>query len=133
MGLPGAAYHPGDSLQLRYTTPAHRHLLVVSLDGHGAVTAFYERWGRSLSIEPGVAQLLQTSVVLDDAVGPERIIGCFSHAPLRTSQALEAGRRALAAAGGDPRAVESLDLPCDQTSFLIEKRPLGPRERPEKD
>lgn len=118
----GDVVHPGDQVQLRYSTPQHRYLVVVSLDARGAVTPFYDDAGRSLAIEPGTARLLDGSVELDDALGPERVVACFSAAPLETARVVEAGRRALTAAGGDPRAVEPLDLPCDQAGFVLEKR-----------
>ncbi len=122
-GAPGAVLHPGDAIQLRYSTPAHRHLVVVSLDSRGAVTPFYEAGGHSLAIEPGSGQLLAGSVVLDDALGPERVVGCFSDAPLNTAAVLAAGRDALAASGGDPTQVSRLPLDCAQTAFTIVKQP----------
>ena len=121
-GQPGGVYHPGDAIQLRYTSPGPVHLLVVSLDSSGAVTPFYDAQGRSLTIEPGTAQLLEGSVVLDDTLGAERVIGCFSREPLSTQAVIEAGEAALKAAGGDPKAVERLDLDCIQTGFTILKR-----------
>lgn len=121
-GRPGAVCHPGDRIQLRYSSPRQGHLLVISLDSGGAVTPFYDDRGRSLDIEPGVARLLEGSIILDDAIGPERVIGCFSEDRIETEAALAAGRRALDAAGGDPQAVKELDLPCEQVGFLIKKR-----------
>ncbi len=125
-GTPGGVYHPGDRIQLRYSTGAHRHLVVVSLDSSGAVTPFYDAGGRSLGIEPGVAQLLDGSVELDGALGPERIVGCFSEEPLSTARIVKSGEAALAAAGGDPARVDRLDAACAQATFLIDKRRRGP-------
>ncbi len=122
VGDAGGVYHPGDRIQLRYTTGTHRHLVVVSLDSSGAVTPFYDADGRSLDIEPGVKQLLDGSVTLDGALGPERILGCFSERSVDTGEIIEAGRRALAAAGGDPAKVARLDIGCAQATFLIDKR-----------
>ncbi len=125
-GGPDERVTPGDAIQLRYSTPSHTHLVVVSLDSKGAVTPFYEDSGRSLAITPGTAELLDGSVVLDGALGPERVIGCFSTRAVPTSAAVQAGQRALAAAGGDPVAVERLDLPCTQASFVLRKEAAGP-------
>ncbi len=122
-GQPGGAYHPGDAIQLRYTSGVHEHLLILSLDATGAVTPFYDQDGRSLSVAPGVAQLLEGSVVLDDALGPEVIFGCFSEAPLDTDAVAAAGRAALQEAGGDPSRVERLDVDCVQARLLIHKAP----------
>ena len=124
-GRPGGTYRPGDRIQLRYTAPAATYLVVVSLDSRGAVTAFYDDAGRSLALEPGVARVLDGSVVLDDALGPERVVGCFADAPVATGEVVAAGRRALRAAGGDPAATGPLDLPCEQATFLIHKRGGG--------
>ena len=115
-GQPGGVYHPGDAIQLRYTSPTAGHLVVVSLDARGAVTPFY-----ALDVEPGVAQLLEGSVILDDALGTERIIGCFSDS-ISTTTVVEAGQAALQAAQGDPQAVQRLDLDCVQASFTIIKQ-----------
>ncbi|MCB9525809.1 MAG: hypothetical protein H6702_20900 [Myxococcales bacterium] len=122
-GEPGAVLQPGDAIQLRYSTPAHRHLVVVSLDSAGAVTPFYDQGGRSLAIEPGVGRLLEGSVLLDDALGPERVVGCFSEAPLPTADVVAAAKAALAQAGGDPTRVERLPLDCTQASFTFVKAP----------
>ena len=121
-GLPGSTVHPGDRIQLRYSTPEHPWLVVVSLDSRGAVTPFYDDAGRSLAISPGVGRLLEGSIELDDALGPERLIGCFSEEPLATDRVVAAGRAALAAAGGDPAAVEGLDLTCRQAALTIDKQ-----------
>lgn len=123
VGATGETVHPGDAIQLRYTSPQAAHLVVVSMDNAGAVTAFYDDRGRSLGVQPGVAQLLDGSVVLDDALGPERVIGCFSDTPLDTDAVVAAGRRALTAAGGDPRRVERLELDCKQVGFVLNKAP----------
>ncbi|MBM4319588.1 MAG: DUF4384 domain-containing protein [Deltaproteobacteria bacterium] len=120
-GEPGGTYHPGDRIQLRASSPEPGFLLVLSLDSRGAVTPFYDDQGRSLALRAGVGQLLAGSVVLDEARGPERIIGCFSRQPIATATAVEAGLRALQAAGGDPRRVERLELPCAQAGFSILK------------
>ena len=120
-GTSGDTLHPGDRIQLRYSTPEHGWLVVVSLDSRGAVTPFYDSDGRSLAIEPGVAHLLDGSIELDDALGPERLLGCFSRKPLSTARVVAAGQRALAAAGGDPAAVSALDVPCAQATVIIRK------------
>jgi len=122
-GRPGGSYRPGDRIQLRYSTPQQAHLVVVSLDSRGAVTAFYDDVGRSLPVDAGVARVLDGSVILDDALGPERVVGCFSTEPVPTERVLAAARRALAAAGGDPLAAGPLDLPCVQAAFVIHKQP----------
>ena len=121
-GQAGGVYHPGDRIQLRYSTGSHRHLVVVSLDSAGAVTPFYDAAGRSLDIEPGVQRLLDGSITLDAALGVERIVGCFSDEALPTDEIVKAARDALAEAGGDPAKLSRLQVPCAQATFLIDKR-----------
>lgn len=121
VGEDGDALYPGDQIQLRVSTPQPTHLVIVSLDGSGAVTPFYDDEGWALEMEAGVAQLLEGSVVLDDALGAERVLGCFSESPVSTQAVLDAAAEALEAVDDDPRRVERLDLPCEQASFLIEK------------
>lgn len=125
LGTPGGSYHPGDQIQLRYSTPNHRHLVVVSIDSAGAITPFYADGARSLRIDPGVAKVLDGAIELDGTLGPERIIGCFSAAPLDTSKVVGAARAALEAAGGAPDRVERLPLDCAQSTFLIHKAARG--------
>lgn len=122
-GVPGGTYHPGDAIQLRYNSPAYEHLVVVSIDGRGTVTPFYDADGHSLGIEPGVGKLLDGSVILDDAEGTERIIGCFSPEPLDTATVVAAAEAALADAEGDSAAIDRLAVDCAQAAFTIEKRP----------
>ncbi len=120
-GRPGGHYRQGDRIQLRYSSPQPGYLLVVSLDGRGAVTVFYDDAGHSLPVDAGHARLLDESVELDDARGPERVLACFSETPLSSEVVLAAARRALADAGGDPAAVEQLGAPCKTAGFSIVK------------
>ncbi len=121
-GTAGGVYHPGERIQLRYSTGTHRHLVVVSLDSSGSVTAFYDAAGHSLDIEPGVQRLLAGSIILDGSLGPERIVGCFSNEALPTEDVVKAARDALRTAGGDPAKVKRLGADCAQATFLIDKR-----------
>lgn len=118
-GDPAASYRPGDRIQLRYSAPTPMNVVVIGLDGRGEVLVYVDDAGAGLSIEPGTGRLLPGSLVLDAARGVERLIGCFTESPLASSAVTAAGRRALSAAGGDPRATRSLDLPCVQADLLL--------------
>jgi hypothetical protein len=120
-GDPGAIYKAGDRIQLKYSAPAPLNVVVVSLDGRGDVTVFHDDAGTGLRVEAGTARSLPTSIVLDDAPGAERIVACFSDSALTSAAVVAAGRRALAAAEGDPRTVGALDLPCAQAELLLHK------------
>jgi len=89
-GDPEATYHAGDRLQLGYSTPEHVGLVIVGRDGTGAVSTWYDRDGWSVPIRPGDGRLLEGSVILDAAPGPERVVACFSSRPVRTQDVIAA-------------------------------------------
>jgi hypothetical protein len=60
-------------------------------------------------------------VVLDATLGAERFLLLHCNEASDVEVAVDAGRRALRAAGNDPRRVERLDLPCRQVGVTIEK------------
>lgn len=120
-GDPRATYRKGDRIQVRYSSPVAGQLVLVSLDGRGEVSVFYDDRGRSLPVEPGAGRPLPGSVVLDDAPRAERLVACFSSNPLDSAEVVAAGRRALTAAGGDPTATGKLDLPCAQADLVLRK------------
>jgi hypothetical protein len=120
-GDPTAVYRAGDRIQLRYSAPAPTNVVVIGLDVRGEVSVYVDDAGAGLRIDPGAGRPLPGSLVLDAAPGAERVIGCFTESPLTSNAVVAAGRRALTAAGGDPRAVGSLDLPCVQAEFLLNK------------
>ena len=120
-GDAAALYRKGDRIQLRYSAPTAVNAVIVSLDGRGEVSVFHDDAGLGLRLEAGAGRPLPTSLVLDDAPTAERIVACFSESPLATSAVVSAARRALAAAGGDPRTAGALDLPCAQAELLLFK------------
>ncbi|MBI4819621.1 MAG: hypothetical protein HY791_25330 [Deltaproteobacteria bacterium] len=81
----------GDAIQLRYHSGPHRYLLVISIDGARKVTPWYPAAaeGMSLPITRGQGTL-DGSIVLDDALGTEQVIGFFSDEPLRVSDLVSA-------------------------------------------
>jgi len=111
-GDPAEVYHPGDRLQLRYSTPLHLGLVVVGRDGTGAVSTWYDADGWSVPIRPGTRRLLDGSVVLDAAPGPELVVACFSREPVRTGEVVEA-----------VRADRPLPEGCERASLSIRKAP----------
>ena len=119
-GEPGGRYRAGTRVQLAPRAPRPAFLVVVSLDSRGAVSVFADRAGQALPIPRG-GTLLPESIVLDDAVGPERVNGCFADRAIPTAAVVAAARRALTAAGGDVRAVDALPIACAQAGFTIVK------------
>lgn len=116
--LPGARLVPGDAVRFSLSTSKEGYVAVVGMDDRGAVTLHA---APEAPLSAGKGQLLEGSVVLDDAIGPERFVAVLcDHAP-GASRVESAARTALAAADGDPRRAGPLRIDCQQASFLIEK------------
>lgn len=120
----GARLTAGDAIQFRYDAGGHPHLFVVSVDARGVVSPLYpDRAGASLAVQPEGTHVLEGSVILDDAVGPERIFAIFSDRPRRFEELEAAARRAL----DDGAALDGLSrLPVqgddvEQVSVLLHK------------
>lgn len=115
--LPGDALAPGDAIRFEVQAPKGAWVAIVGVDSAQAVTPYVA--GASL---PGGKEVLPGSIVLDETLGAERIVAVFCEKPVATDALVEAGRRALAQAGGDPAAVVELGVPnCGQSSVLIRK------------
>lgn len=109
---PGEVVHPGDTLQITYTAAEPAHLAVLSRDGAGVASIYFDHLGRAAAITPGRDVPLPHSIVLDHVLGRETLYALFCAravelAPARRS--LEAG--ALAAPAG-----------CRMEELVIEKR-----------
>ena len=75
----------GDKIRFVAEPSGYEYLLIASIDGQGAVEAYYPPQGkRSAPLEPG-KQALPGAIELDAAPGTERIYAFFSHAPLDLS------------------------------------------------
>jgi hypothetical protein len=108
----GAFLSAGDRLRFEVEPGSARFVSIGSIDGSGHSTLYYP--GTRIDA-PG---LLEGSILLDDAAGPERIFAVFSDSQLeadRLSSALSAVR--------DIRGTKQLALPFPQASLLIEKSP----------
>ena len=76
-GDPDAVYHAGDRLQFTYRGPYDR-LVLLSIDGNGTLTVFYPEYGETgVPLVPGERHVLEGSIQLDDAPGPEVFLGFF--------------------------------------------------------
>jgi hypothetical protein len=60
-------------------------------------------------------------VVLDATLGAERFLLLHCNEATNVDLVVQAGQRALRAAGGDPRRALRLDLPCRQAGVTVEK------------
>ena len=122
-GTDGMTLHAGDWVQFRYRAGGHRYLFIVSVDDDGVIAPLYpddrSTDSTSIPIDARGRHVLEGSVILDDAIGPERLYAFFSQEPLGytdVEKLLEAVR--------DPERQATLSrLPpqVDQTSILIYK------------
>jgi hypothetical protein len=109
---PGTALRPGDRIQFTYTSAGLDHVIVLGADGEGVLTRYYpDRGADSQPIAPGTRMVLEDSIVLDAAPGPEVFVAVFSDEPLPLDAVEEAARAALAAGDGASTALLGLTLP----------------------
>lgn len=93
----GERLREGDQVQFRYAASGLGHLFVVSVDSRGVVAPLYpEDPTQSIDVEAEGTHVLEGSVILDDAVGPERFFALFSETPVRFAEIDEAVRAARA-------------------------------------
>lgn len=122
----GERLSAGDALRFTVVPAGLPYLLVISVDGSGAVSVYHPASGTQSAALPDAGQApveLPGSIVLDAAPGPERIWALFSREPLRRED-VEPVLRTLAAKGPDAvRATRVLPVPAAQAqdSFLLEK------------
>jgi hypothetical protein len=113
--------HAGESVRFIVSTDEGGYLAIVGVDARKVVTAYHPATGQARPIAAGPRQLVDGSVILDDAPGAERMIAVVCARPLSVDAITSAARQALVRADGDPRRMGALALDCRQLSFVIEK------------
>lgn len=119
----GTVLVAGDRVRFVVIPDGARYLLVVSVDGAGAVSTYFPFGGTaSASLEPGARLELPDSIVLDSAPGPERVFALFSDEPIAVA-AVQDQLRTIAAGGARTiRETRTLDAKVRaQTSLVFEK------------
>lgn len=120
----GARLGEGDAIQFRYDAAGHPFVFVVSVDGRGTISPLYpDLPTTSIEVEPSGKHVLDGSIILDDAVGPERIYAVFSKRPL-TYADLENEIREARENGTDITTLQQIGLQREdvaETSVLIIK------------
>ncbi len=96
--------------------------VIAGLSGNGRPALLVPSLGAPPRVLGGRATLLPDEVALDGATGPETFIAVLCHAPLPPATVIKAAERALAAAGGEPDQVRTLDLGCTEARASIRKR-----------
>ena len=122
--LPGGTLAGGDAIRFRVSAPASGRLVIVGLDSAGHVTPYTPSTGSAQPWPAGAGVLVDGSIVLDDTPGTERIVALLCDRAVDVGDAVAAGTRALAVAGGDPRAVSrDLGLGCAAATTWFAKSP----------
>jgi hypothetical protein len=109
-GGPGEVVRPNDAINFTVSTGLPAFVAIVSVDGVGKVSAYYPEGPAAAAIPAGRDQVLPRSVLLDDALGLERVVGVFCDRPLPVAE--------LAAAV----ARDAIPGGCVTDSLTIEKR-----------
>ena len=105
-GIEGEQLSAGDQIQFTYRAPGLDSLVLLSVDGEGNVTVFQPEQGADpLPIIPGEKHVLDGSIILDDALGPEIFVAVF--APSSVEEATELASTAWDRGGSE--AVEALE------------------------
>jgi hypothetical protein len=79
-GDPGERLRAGDRVQFTYRAP-YASVVLLSVDGLGRLTVYYPEAGeRGVAIVPGERHVLDGSILLDDAPGPEVFLAFFGEA-----------------------------------------------------
>lgn len=119
-GAPAAA---GDVVQVSYVAAGHRHGVILSIDGRGAVTLHAPEEGGTTSavLSPSGTHMLPRAYELDDAPAFERFFLVVADAPFDLEPVLTAAR---ALAEGPEARTDPLSLPegLTQVSLRLEKQ-----------
>jgi hypothetical protein len=105
-GIEGEPLNAGDQIQFTYRAPGLDTLVLLSIDGSGTLTVFHPDEGDTpLAIIPGEKHVLDGSIILDDAPGPEVFVAVFG--PGTVDEATELAAAAFEEGSHD--AVEGLE------------------------
>ena len=119
----GARLAPGDALRFVLYPTGLPYVLIVSVDGAGQVSVYFPFQGQaSAPIDGATPVSVPGSIVLDRAVGPERLFAIFSDRPLEAHAVRELLART--AAGGSAAIRSTVRLPLVntvQSTLLFEK------------
>lgn len=75
----GSKLKEGDQIQFKYQARGFTHLMIISVDGRNTISSLYPSApGSSVSITPEGSHVLKGSIVLDDALGPEKVYAIYS-------------------------------------------------------
>ena len=88
---PGVQARPGDRIQFRYEARGNEALVLLSVDGEGTLSVFWPEAGEvPEGVQPEGEQLLEGSLILDDAPGPEAFLAIFGVDAVSEARAMAA-------------------------------------------
>jgi hypothetical protein len=114
--MPGETLDAGDTIRFRLASDGGL-AAIVAVDESGAISTYREL----APIAAGRDVVVDGAIELDHAHGVERVVAVVCDAAPATALT-DVARRALETAGGDPRAIDRLDLPCRQASTWFVQR-----------
>ena len=85
-GAPGDVVCPNDAINFVVSTEQPAFVAIISIDGAGKVSAYYPEGATAAAIPAGRDQVLPRSVLLDDTLGLERIVGVFCDRPMEVAE-----------------------------------------------
>jgi hypothetical protein len=115
--LPGDAVGSGDVLRFRVASDGGM-LALVAVDETGAITPYRD----PAPVAGGRDVMVDEAIALDDSRGAERVVAVLCDGPIAMTAIVEAARRALVVAGGDPRKLGSLGTGCKEAATWFVQR-----------
>ncbi len=89
-----ATVRPGDELQFAVDAGTYDHVVLVGIDGTGAVTVYLPAdGGSSVPVEPGAGRVLEGGFRIDEAPGPEVFVAFLTDEPVDARSAAAQVRR----------------------------------------
>jgi hypothetical protein len=109
-GAPGEVVYPNDAINFTVSTNQPAFVAIISVDGAGKLSAYYPDGPAATAIPGGRDQVLPRSVLLDDTLGLERVVGVFCDRSIAVAE--------LAAAV----ARDAIPRGCVADALTLEKR-----------
>jgi hypothetical protein len=121
--IDGEQLAPGERVRIKVTPdPRQRFGLALSVDAAGKVEPLYDADGRSLSLQPGEAQVLPDSLEFTGS-GPERVYVILSEDPLRTDDVARRAQDLFHRAGSVERMGPLPGVPEDEQVTTLLRKP----------
>jgi hypothetical protein len=115
------ALAPGERVRLGYRADGHRYVAAVSVDAAGEVTPLHPESGASLPVEPGADLHWLPDSWEFTGSGAERVVLVLLDDPLPVDALVAAATQAFQAAGGKVERMAPLDVPGQQTHWVLHK------------